>query len=161
MEEEWKEIEGYEGLYRISSHGRVFNIKRNVFVFGGYNWQGYQQIGLLKDGYYHNNSIHRLVAKAFIPNPENKPTVDHIKSKEIKNNRVDNLRWATCHEQAWNKVYKGGASGEHNIKQCGEFKYRVTIMRNGAYILKQNYETLEEAIYYRDNAIKQWNDSHK
>ncbi len=105
--EEWKDIEGYEGHYRISSQGRIENTVTRRIRRGNCNKSGYEQVALLgKDGKYSNYLIHRLVAKAFIENPENKTTVDHIKCKEVRNNSVENLRWFTSKEQASNRLYK-------------------------------------------------------
>ena len=106
-DEIWKDIPGYEGLYQVSSLGRVKSLDRNIkHAFGGYSKRkgmikkpqvqkdGYVKIPLCKDGVNKNFLIHRLVAMAFIPNTENKEYVDHINT--IRNdNRVENLRWAT------------------------------------------------------------------
>ena len=104
--EEWKDIEGYEGHYSISNQGRIKNLHVNRIRKGKCNKKGYEQVCLCKDGVYHNYLVHRLIASAFIANPENKPTVDHINSKEIRNNCIDNLRWSTMKEQAQNRIYK-------------------------------------------------------
>ena len=67
---------------------------------------GYRYVKLLNDGEkYHNYPIHKLVAQAFIPNPENKPQVDHIDSNPLNNN-VENLRWVTFEEQFSNEESK-------------------------------------------------------
>jgi hypothetical protein len=103
----WRDIEGYEGHYRVSSEGRIENTVTGRIRKGNCNKSGYEQVALLgSDGKYSNYLVHRLVAKAFIRNPENKLTVDHINSKEIRNNRVENLRWFTAKEQANNRKYK-------------------------------------------------------
>ena len=105
--ESWRDIEGYEGHYRISSLGRIENLVTGRIRKGNCNTSGYEQVVLLgSDGKYSNYLVHRLVAKAFIPNPENKLTVDHINSKEKRNNSVENLRWFTSKEQAGNRIYK-------------------------------------------------------
>jgi hypothetical protein len=97
-EEEWKEIEGYEGLYKVSNHGRVWTIKRNhekkpVIV------KGYFMVSLSKDNKKKLLAVHRLVAKAFIPNPRNKREVNHL-DEDKQNNHVENLRWVTPKENA-------------------------------------------------------------
>lgn len=158
MEEEWKEIEGFEGLYRISSKGRVFNITRNMIANTKLDKYGYYRICLLKNRRYCSQLIHRLVAEAFIPNPDYKPTVDHINCKEKTNNTVENLRWATYHEQAINKTKKSN-TGEHNVSQVGPSRYMVQISRNRVCIHSKIYKSIEEAIIARDRVIKEWEES--
>ena len=91
MEEIWADIEGYEGLYQISNLGRVWSIRKEIYMKGGLV-SDYYGVSLTKDGHYDTFSIHRLVAKAFIPNPLNLPQVNH-KDEDKFNNRVDNLEW--------------------------------------------------------------------
>lgn len=96
MEEVWRDIKGYEGLYQVSNLGRVkkttLNEERLIHI--NKDSGGYQIVSLRKDGVSRMRLVHRLVAIAFIPNNENKPEVNHI--DEVKtNNRVDNLNWMT------------------------------------------------------------------
>ena len=65
--------------------------------------KGYRTIGLWKNGFCKNICVHRLVAQAFIPNPENKPQIDHIDGNPL-NNKVDNLRWVTAKENIANPI---------------------------------------------------------
>jgi hypothetical protein len=100
----WKDIKGYEGRYQISSLGRVkslisyFGTKEKIMK-GQPVWTGYLRVCLVKDGKSKMHTIHRMVAEAFIPNPENKPIVNHIDGN-ITNNRVDNLEWVTYAENS-------------------------------------------------------------
>ena len=119
-DEEWKGIEGYEGQYQISSHGRVRKLKPNgdyQYLKMGLSVDGYRRQALTnKEGIRSGHlKVHRLVAKAFIPNPENKPTVDHINGDKLNNN-VNNLRWATMEEQNRWSIKKGlkNLTGENN-----------------------------------------------
>ena len=110
MEEEWKDIEGYEGYYQVSSFGRVRSLdryvkdtRRNCFNFvkgrimspSSADKKHYMQVGLSKNNKVIHYLIHRLVAQAFIPNPNNLPQVNH-KDENKENNRVDNLEWCTA-----------------------------------------------------------------
>lgn len=109
--EEWKEIEGYEGLYEVSNLGRVRSIDRvlmqpNKWGFISSNYYkgkilspkitkcGYCSINLSKDNKAKMVTVHRLVAKAFIPNPDNLPYVNH-KDEVKSNNQAENLEWCT------------------------------------------------------------------
>ena len=95
MEEIWKPIKDYEN-YSVSTFGRIRNDTTNKNLKGN---EDYGRLGVrfLKNGIYIRFFIHRLVAVAFIENPENKEQVDHIDNNQ-SNNRVENLRWATRQE---------------------------------------------------------------
>lgn len=97
----WKDIDGYEGLYQVSNLGRVksLNYKRTgkeKILKAGKNSDGYLQVGLHKQGEEKKYLVHRLVAQAFIPNPNNLPQVNHI-NEDKTDNRVEeqytNLEW--------------------------------------------------------------------
>ena len=93
MTEEFRDIPGYEGLYEVSNLGRV---RRNGKILKPWknNW-GYLLVSLCKNGIVRNARIHRLVALAFIPNPQNLPQVNH-KDEDKTNNAVSNLEWCTA-----------------------------------------------------------------
>lgn len=100
-EEIWKDIEGYEGLYQVSNLGRVRSFDRidrlgrlrpGVILRPLMNTYGYIQVSFCKEGKEKKLQVHRLVAQAFIPNPEGLPQINH-KDENPKNNRVDNLEW--------------------------------------------------------------------
>lgn len=104
MKEIWKDIQGYEGLYQVSNLGFVKNLKRNRLLGGTIERQGYVRIGLRKDGQTKMFLLHRLVAEAFIPNPNNLPIVDHIIQLSAGgSNSIDNLRWASFSDNAYNR----------------------------------------------------------
>lgn len=102
----WKEIKGFEGLYEVSTEGRVRGIDRYVKSSnGGLNlWKGkelqqflrngYKSVQLCKDGKHKPYYVHRLVATAFIDNPDNLPQINHKNGKT--NNNVDNLEWCSA-----------------------------------------------------------------
>lgn len=93
----WKQIDGYNGRYQISSHGRLKSFAQDKvngkILSGGKNWKGYKTT-FLRDGNGKETFffIHRLVALNFIPNPDNLPQVNH-KDENKENNCVENLEW--------------------------------------------------------------------
>ena len=92
-----KDIKGYEGLYAMTSCGKVWRYKRQKFLKPVDNGIGYLKVGLCKEGKKEYRFVHRLVAEAYIPNPENKTDVNH--KNEIKtDNYVNNLEWTTHKE---------------------------------------------------------------
>lgn len=93
MKEEWKNIAEYEGLYKISNFGRVYSVKNDIIMKMWLHYKGHKFLYLCKNG-RKKFFVHRLVACAFIPNPDNKPLVNHIDCNKANNN-VNNLEWNT------------------------------------------------------------------
>ena len=85
--------------YQVNELGDVMSFNRGKILKPQLGSNGYLQVNLYKDGKLYSKLLHRLVAEAFIPNPECKETVDHINGDKT-DNRVENLRWATRKEQA-------------------------------------------------------------
>ena len=115
MQEIWKDIKDYEGLYQVSNLGNVKASKREIYTGRGYyireerplklrlNTKGYYYIDLSKNNKTKRFMVHRLVALMFISNPDNKPCVDHINTIRT-DNRVENLRWVTKKENSNNPL---------------------------------------------------------
>lgn len=104
MEEIWKDIVGYEGLYQVSNLGRVKSLEkmagrsnRKEKILTQRKIRGYFIAHLGSCNKFKNVAVHRLVSIAFIPNPENKPCVNHIDGNK-ENNHVENLEWCTRSE---------------------------------------------------------------
>ena len=96
MKEEWKPIKGFEGLYEVSNTGKIRSLHfgKTRILSPGKDLQRYLHLVLCKDKVKKEFLVHRLVASAFIPNPNNKPEVNHIDGNK-SNNNVDNLEWCT------------------------------------------------------------------
>lgn len=122
MEEIWKPILGYEGYYEVSNLGEIRSLDRwmkhsRVGFFSKKLGKikekvidpkgcGYYYVGLYKNSVKKTFRVHRLVAKAFIPNPENKLYVNHIDNNGL-NNKVENLEWCTAQENSHHMVKQG------------------------------------------------------
>lgn len=141
----WKDIQGYEGLYQISNFGHVRSLKRFAkskshskrtvnprLLKGGLDVDGYHLVSLYKKGKKKTFKVHRLVAKAFIPNPNRYSQVNH-KDENKHNNCVNNLEWCNC---KYNINYGTGISrrnfsntnGKHS-KLVGQFNLNGKLIK--------------------------------
>ena len=135
MTEIWKDVEGYEGDYQISNFGRVKSFKSklpyliNKFVNGGY-----YKLSLHKNGVAKRNvCVHRLVATAFIENPNDKPFVNHIDGNKL-NNRADNLEWCTPKENHEHASKMG-------LMERGEDRHCSKLTTQGVLEIRKLYES--------------------
>lgn len=133
--EEWQDVEGYEGLYQVSNMGRVKSLVREYksnngkgteyigrtkmrILKAGFNGDGYLQVALCRNSECKYVKVHKLVAKAFVPNVENKPTIDHINTIR-HDNRACNLRYFTWKEQlVENKITR--ERHRKIVSECGK-----------------------------------------
>ena len=104
----WKDVVGYEGYYQVSNLGRVKSLnyrgsKKEKILATNLERTGYVRTHLCKEGQHKTIRIHRLVAEAFLPNPDNKNCIDHINTNRA-DNRVENLRWVTHEENCNNDL---------------------------------------------------------
>lgn len=126
MKEIWKNIDDYNGLYQVSNLGNVLSINWNntnsTKLLTPYIHGGYLRVGIRTNKCLKNYMIHRLVAKAFIPNPLNKPQINHIDGNKL-NNRVDNLEWVTAQENTQHAI-------KHNLRPSNVICIRKKGMDN-------------------------------
>lgn len=173
QEEVWKDIPEYEGLYQVSNLGRVRSLDRYIPTRTGRGkqtgrvlklhkcYKGYLRVGLSVDKKTFRTGAHRLVAKAFIPNPENKPQVNHVNG--IKNdNNVNNLEWVTNTENI-NHAFKNNlinlkyGENHHMSKITNKQMDEILVKRKNGYTLNQlsiEYKLSISAISNRINKNK-------
>jgi hypothetical protein len=151
----WKDILNYENIYQISNFGRVKSIERKLNTGNNFfrikkenilkqqsNKRGYSTCILTKNNKIQGVLIHRLVAQAFLPNPKNKPQVNHINGIKSDNN-ISNLEWNTSSENNkhahLNKLNNARKGSENSLSKI------VLNLENGIY-----YDSLKEAAYYNN-----------
>ena len=105
MNEVWKDIDGYNGYYKVSNLGRIKNSKGRILRQHKQN-SGYLMIHLCNKNNSVGATIHSLVANAFVPNPDKKPQINHIDGKK-ENNTSENLQWVTAKENVNHAVKNG------------------------------------------------------
>lgn len=144
--EVWKDVVGYEGLYEISSFGRLKRLKRTtlgkdgveynypeLMIKGDYDKDGYIRTTMSKNKKKKTKKIHRLVAEAFIPNPNNYPEVNHLDETK-DNNHVNNLEWITTKGNAnYGTRNKRIAKHPNQLAKINNWKrpVRITNLKNG------------------------------
>lgn len=158
--EEWREVPGWD-LYEISNLGRLKGRDRIIRNHGGTylrkarilnpvnDRHGYKTFWLKQDGKSKNVKIHQLVARAFIPNPENKPCINHIDNNP-GNNRVENLEWVTMQENTDWMIKQG------RFKRTKQWLDRLHKSQEKDYkpVIGTNIQT-GETVYFRNlNAVR-------
>jgi hypothetical protein len=188
MEEIWRDIEGYEGLYQVSNLGRVKSLYRvtisnsgrrytcqEMILRQGVSTRNYRNVVLRKNCSSKTYSVHQLVARAFIPNPDNLPMINH-KDENPSNNCVDNLEWCTAkynsnygtsvERMLKSKIKNGTFSGwklsdetKEKVRQANlgkhhteETKHKLRLANLGK---KQSLETVQKRINTIQNKRKQ------
>jgi hypothetical protein len=165
--EEWRDIPGFEKCYQVSDLGRVRSVDREYkCIRGGKILTGHTTERILvpfKSRKYKpclrvdigekSIKVHRLVAFAFLPNPNNYPTVDHI-NRDPSNNNLSNLRWASMTLQAENRDSPIGITGQKYISTT-KSGFRVRVTRNSIRTIVGSFKTLPEAIEARDKYLNE------
>lgn len=147
MKEAWKSIRNYEGYYEVSTRGRVRSLDRTIsgkFYKGGLkslykDKNGYFYVVLTKDMISTKFAVHRLVADAFIPNPDNKREIDH-KNTNRSDSRVENLRWVTHKENMNNAITRRRIYIESHKKESTEKAQQTRILNNRKTARKKVYQ---------------------
>jgi hypothetical protein len=162
QKEEWKPVSGYEGLYEVSNFGRVRSLKTGIMLRLNNRGLEYRSVLLCKKDLANKSlRVHRLVAQAFIPNPENKPCVNHIDNNP-NNNRVSNLEWVTPkenyqHSQMQGRNSMGEKVGTSKLKERDVLEIRK-LFETGQYtkrLLSRMYRVTSTMVFYIVNR-KSW-----
>jgi len=149
--EQFKDVKGYEGLYEVSNHGRVFShYGKGKILSSCKTSSGYKLVNLVKDGIKKDVNVHRLVANAFIDNPLGKRCVNHIDGNKT-NNSVDNLEWVTERENTQHAIRTGLYAGiseadamKGSVKSAKLRRRRVACYKDG--YLVDTYDSITSAM---------------
>jgi hypothetical protein len=156
--EEWRTVPGHT-RYSVSNRGRVRNTRTGRILRQSDNGKGYVNVGLVPDGQacvHTTFSVHRLVATAFIPNPEGLPHIDHINRQKL-DNRAENLRWAKPHLNGQNNgLSRRNTSGYKGVYfNKGAQKWMAYIRHEGKLKYLGLFDDPEEASAHRDQVGKE------
>ena len=139
MEEVWKDVPGYEGLYRVSNTGKVFGIKRKNILAAAPNEKGYMYVVLYKNGKMKSQRVHKIVMLAFC-GKSNGLEINHIDGDK-KNNNLSNLEYCTHYENMHHAIRSGLSDKRKAVVAFDDFGNKV-----------KEYDSIVEA--EADNHIK-------
>lgn len=154
----WKDVVGYEGFYKVSDTGEVFSVRTNRVLKPNIGMDGYKKAVFSVNNVRKTVRINRLVAEAFVDNPDNKPVVNH-KDGDKLNNCADNLEWVTIVENAIHASKNGllkGCKGESNpmskltAKEVDEIRrtYKKRSHDANAKVLSEKYGVSKSTIWF-------------
>ena len=103
----WKDVAGYEGIYKVSPHGEIYSIKNRSILSPCVNNKGYSMVILYKRAKPKHMLVHRIVALSYIPNVDNLPQVNHIDGNK-RNNNITNLEWCSNGSNQIHRIYTLG-----------------------------------------------------
>lgn len=167
----WKDIQGYEGLYQCSNLGRIKSLNRYKQARNGSissfkeiikklqtTRKGYLVVTLNRNKERKTFFVHRLVAQAFIPNPDNKPQIDHINTNRT-DNRVNNLRWVTPLENSNNPLTKENLKNYRDKMKSGDYSHSKIVLQyslSGDFIKEwTNITTIHKEMNYNPSCISE------
>lgn len=151
MNEIWKDMYGFEDMYEISDLSNIRNKKTKRLIKQFKNRNGYVIVRIYKDGVGVTRTVHRLVAKTFIPNPENLPEVNH-KDENKSNNVVSNLEWCTRkyniyygtglkrRKELHAKAIKEGRTSKKIPRNCGENNPNAKLSDADVLYIREHYK---------------------
>lgn len=149
----WKDVNGYVGLYKVSNTGKILSMKKGKEMTLHVDVYGYHIATLYKDKKHKTHKVHRLVAIAFIPNPNEYPSVNH-KDENKKNNHVDNLEWSSSFYNA-NYGSRNKNISKTQTNRIDQARHVLQFTRDG--LLVAEFESVREAErqtgVYRSNII--------
>ena len=148
-----KDIPGYEGRYTVNSNGEVYSNLTNKFLVKCDDTYGYHTVNLQTNNKSKTFKVHRLVASAFLQNPNNHPHIDHS-NRDRTDNRISNLKYASYSENARNKGPVVRRAPELMNIQTKKTTFKVSIVGKDGVKINKTFKTLSEAQGFRD-AIKQ------
>lgn len=174
MSEIWKDIEGFYGYYQVSDIGRIKSLDRVVqgvnnckkpvksrILKHALNTNGYPSVALMKLGKQKMSTVHRLVAKAFITNPENKPHINHIDHNPL-NTHALNLEWVTVRENCSHSKLGAGTSSFVGVSFCTATKKWISMIDFGGKSKRLGlFDKEEDAAKAYINALKSKNIKNK
>jgi hypothetical protein len=159
-----KDIKGYEGLYAVTDDGKVWSYITNKWLKGGIDRDGYTKFILTKNKNIKSYSVHRLVAEAFIPNPNNYPIVCHLVEATPHINSVTNLFWGTqqmnvgdCANKGRRREVKGVSSGTAKLTDTDVIKIRNTPKFRGSGVMLAQKFNVTTATISSIRLGKNWN----
>lgn len=152
-----KDVVGYEKRYKVTRDGKVFSLISDRYLSTFLSEKGYETLTLSKKGIARKKRVARLVAEAFIPNPNKYKEVNHINCIKT-DNRVENLEWCTRSQNVLhaykNGLYKNKGIGVYLYKRTN--KFYACIERKGKTIYGKYFDTKQEGIEAREKFLAKW-----
>jgi hypothetical protein len=143
------DLKDYEKLYKINKKGEIWSCFLKKFLSLCINQDGYYHYTLCNENGKKYVVAHRIVAKQFIPNPNNLPLIDHIDRNRLNNN-IDNLRWVTLRQ---NQLNRKDTKHPYIYYREAKNKYRIEIAIKRKVVYTSDHKDLDQAILVRDAAM--------